>query len=296
MATVTELASSRPTGRDSNGKRVATRVFLVDMAPDAVLASPPDTLPIPGFSTYPSDGSLICDSLKADYRDGSVGWSEVRAEYSNDRSATFGGSEPVNPTDPMFRSWSVDWRVVDQGIPYWVRNPARYAWTNTATNPPTESFITGYELEDFGVKEVHQIVVRRSVVTAFDSTEYERIGAQVNTLHRIGAKWYLYSSGSVEETNDGKWRVEHVWQFDPGTPNAFRQSTAEIGWPKDLTCVVPGMYPGILYARPPFHGIIPSPGIYDPGPPPFIGPPRFTAVPGYAAPDPGGWQTLPGMP
>jgi hypothetical protein len=294
MATVTERISSRGTGKDRNNKRLGTRVFIVDLPPDAVNQNPPPGLPIPGFDTFPTDPTLICDNIRADYLDGSTNHSEVRAEYTNDRSGTFGGGAPLDPTAPGFRSWSVDWRVVQTEIPYWVKSPARYSWSNPANQ--TETFITGYEIEQFATREVFETIVRRSVVESFVTADYEKIGSQVNTLHQIGSRVYLYSSGSVEETSPGKWKVEHVWEYDPGTPNNFRPSGPEVGWPQALTSIIPIVSPGVQFARPPYHGVVPTPGIYDPGPPPFVGPPRFAAVPLYAAPTPFGWQTLPGMP
>lgn len=296
MATVIERVSSRSTGRDRLNKRIGTQIFIVDLPPNTVMQTPPAGLPIPAFSTFPGDTSLICDNIVADWEPGSVGYSEVRATFTNDRSGTFGGSSPVDPTDPAYRSWSVDFRVVNQNMPYAVRNPFRYAWTNTATTPPTESYITGYEIEQFNYREVHEIIVRRTVVTAFETAQYENIGGQVNTLHKIGDRWYLYSSGSVEELTPGRWKVEHIWQYDPGTPNDFRVSTADLIFPEDQVSQIPGVLPGVLYARPPYHGIVPVPGLYDPGPPPLIGPPSFRAVPEYAVVNLNGWQSLPGMP
>lgn len=273
-----EQFETRPIGWDRNGKLRGTRVFLVDGEPPTAKNDP--NLP-PTGSEFPGYPALTLDSYEAVRF--SPTQSKVTGAYTSDKSGTFGGSTPPpDPVDPFFASWSLDFRFYDQAIPFVQVDSAKHSYVDVRTNPPTEKQITGYTESEEVHTESRMVATKRVVIAAaFGQTQIAQIKALNGTIVQIGVDFYRFSVGQVEETGPALWSTSYTFEGDNGTPDIYT-NTATLKWPKAMRSVIAGVYPDTDYARPPFHKIVTEPGVYDPGPPPYIGPPRFVAVPMYA--------------
>jgi hypothetical protein len=305
MPTVTELLESRSTAKVGTARQ-ASRVFIVDLPPDAVLLSPPPGLPIPVFDTFPGDATLRCTGIRADFYGGYIAGStnqasKVIADYA-DRTA--GNLVPPNPGSPGFASWSVSHDRQTISIPGVRIDPEGYVWSDPTTNQSRTS--TKYERIEDQHSAPFQVIVMRCNVENFTTQHHEIMSNQTGTLHRIGSRWYQYEAGPCEQITDGDqtvpgvWTAEHRWIYDRGTIGI--PSTADVKWPslfptelRDEFGSQVTMYPGQMWARPPFHGTYIDLRITRNPPTYFKVLPTTVALSSQFGPGMG-WRLLPGMP
>lgn len=284
----TEQLQSRSIGWDDNDVLRGTRIWLVDGAPPTAKNDP--ELPATG-TEFPGFPELKLDLLEATYF--SPTQSRVTGTYTTDGSGTYNGT---NPTSPTYASWAVDVRTYDQTIPYFQVDPVRYSYTDVRGATPVERFITGYHIDEEVHTETRVTISRRVIISSsFGIQQLDAISSLSNSLIKadaLGQRIWRFIAGPVEEVSPGRWQTTYTFEDDPGTPNIFPVS-ATLKWPRNLRSVIPNVYTGVDYARPPFHKVVVEPGPYDPGPPPFIGEPRFVPIPLYPARF-GAHETLPG--
>jgi hypothetical protein len=295
MATVSELIESRSVGRDRDNRVLCTRTFLVDLPPDQVMAAPPAELPVPGISTFLGNTKLVCDRIEADYWANSVGDSIVTASYTTDRSGTLGG---VNPNAADFRSWSVEQHSLMQRIPYAAFDDRAWEYVT----PTGVEFVGAWVANEITSEETRMVITRRTTTPSMDPDDFSLIQSLLNTIQVIGGEPYLFHAARSDQVQADLWQVEYVFHRDLGTPNIFPNyapSLGQHGWyPIGLANQIAGAPIGGVFARPPYHAVagVPWPSsVSSPFPAGHPLPPMFIPIAQKAAPNPTGWQNLPGF-
>jgi hypothetical protein len=283
----TELIFSGDVKVEPNGRESATRVWYVPMRQPAALA---ELGLIPNETTHPQYPSLIVRSITSQYLPNSAGESLVTAEYDNGRGNA--SLNPVNPTATDFRSWSIEYRIVEVPIPYWIHDPAAHQYPGE-TGPVT---IDTWPIQMWKHKERRTIIRYRTVIMEMNPGVIAAIGDQNDHLHLIGGRWYKFECGTIDEQETGRWAVTYSWERDHGTPDGiFGPQQVGYLFPSSNVSRLEEVYPNVPFTRPPFHDLIPLPGDWSPGPPPFIEPPHINNPVPNAIPNANGWQNLPGV-
>lgn len=283
MATeVREIKESRESNDqgDTGIVKSTTRVFQVDTTQDQALGT--TGVPLPG-EALPWDATQSVSARTARYETGSKTTSRVWITYSTSGGTTWGGT---NPADPNFKSWTLSYYDTEVSIPYAYRNPFAFRYRNGAG---TSVSLDTYPVTSETHWESRKKFIRRVRITNFYIAQWETVGAQANNLHKIGAFWYKFSIGDIQEVARNVWDVTYTWEYDPGTPNIF-PSDSQVHFPINQ---VSTLYAVTQYARPPFTSIYVIPG-YDSGPPPTPFWPTFKNKLDFAV-FPTGWTSLPGM-
>lgn len=282
--TVRELIESRASN-DQIGERGTVRVFQVDATQDLALTA--DALPKLS-DKLPWDTGQIVTARSADREGNSVATSRVMVRYSS--SGKWGG---INPADVTYRGWKIGIRRIAQAIPYAIRNPYQYQYTD---DQQVTQFITSYPIHQDLHPETRERYVRQVRINAFDvSTVVNTIRNQTNKLHKIYGLWYLFEAPDIEEVARNVWDVQYSWEFDTGTPDVFTD-TADMVFPHILTpswIANPIYYPEATMARPPYHQVATIPILNTTTNRPFW--PQFVGNCAYDRFFPSGYLGFPGF-
>lgn len=258
MPEARELKDSR-SNREEDGRLSHVRVFHADVTPDqlaSVTFLPVLGEPLPYSNPNPLR-PIIAYNISADYESGSNNLTRITVAYSDD-PPTWGGH---NPADAFFKSWSLSYYRVAQPIPYAIRDQRSFSYINSQTGVRTN--VLSYPIMGDSYWESRTKFIRRVRVVNFagpgNSANWEAVGERNNTLHKIYNKWYLFTVGDIIESARNTWDLSYAWEWDPGTPNVFSNTDPDVRYPFNMQSIVPGVYTGDSFARPPFHEIVTIP-------------------------------------
>jgi hypothetical protein len=288
-----EQRASRSVARDGRGairgRMVWKSIGGLSASTADIVEKPEDYPPLLAYNTsHPDHNAAILDSYDVS-RDGTE--LLVTANFSSDRSYTF--REQVDPyaTSP-FRGWAGSVTTETVKIPF-----SRRAQVEVTSGTTTDT-VDYWELQEIDVLTAMRVHRRDVVVTDIEAA-IAAMEAQHNKLHRIpnqtNGRWYRFESGGYEQGEGGvatKWIVHYSWIYDPGhTSVAFNLGNDDIDLPPTtFSALVPAMYPGVEWLRPPFHQVIPIPfGVGQPFYYDLLLPYDVGGTNGN------GWTTLPGL-
>lgn len=322
----TELFDGARAGStDVSGRHERQRFFLVTAPPDAALLEP--TLPALG-SGYPASNALKLDRFDvAHTADGSQ--SIVTANYTNNRSARL--PPRIDDSLPNFKSWSVDISTQERVIPsVWESfiTPVGAAGGSgyTAQYEVDEKLkvfenVVVYQREvtltSLDAQVIAAIVAQNNAIHVIEGRPLLYKAAPI--IPSEGTR----TAGFNAEPE--VWTTVHTWFADPGTPEIKVTMEDEPGsptaqrvpapnprpfpiggqppdvtywwWPKahlnGLNVLIPNFNDTAMYARSPFHIIVPQISALDPD----IGRAdvQFDELLPFRI-DPNGYQSLPGNP
>lgn len=295
MAEVIRLNEPHEYQIDVHDAEVDTLAYLVkDADPAAALKVP--GVPLPG-SEHPDRPGVFCDSIAVSVYPGSATSTLIRASYSRDRRASFGGPGRPNPAAPLYASWSVSSKIVIQDIPYAIYDPRAYVIPVPHGNDP--QLVPAWTMERHQHEETRTVIRRVVNVRGFDISQFAQLAlSQVNTLHVIGGTVYVFTSARIEQADDQTPPtavIEYEWEHDAGTPSisAPPPAASRQSWPGGLFNQIPNVPISGGWTRPPYHAVsyimLGEGPIFDPPQPPW-----WIAVPMYTAPNPDGYMSLPG--
>ncbi len=277
---VSEIKESRETRTESGGRKTTTRVFHINVPQDIAL----DQTGIPqDDEALPWDSSQTAFSRVASYQTGSVNYSRVVVTYSND-PPTWGGG---NPGDITFKGWNISYYRISQAIPYAIRDPRGYRWTD-ATG--ASQAITTYPVQYTNHLEARKRFIRHVRISNLTAAQWEPIGNLSNSLMKINNRWYLFTLGDLQEVARNVWDTSYTFEYDPGTPSGVFPIDDDYDFPDGLAAVRPpgGFGTATFWTRPPYHEVRLIPGYFNNAPTW----PVWRAICAYTV-NQNGWQLLP---
>lgn len=236
----------------ATGHSRARRTFMVDVAPkliprDGSLAG------LPGINDpHPDIPGAIVDRVIAGVMDGLSAWSRVEILYSSDRQFQF-PTPPLDPSQPGFKSWSMDFITVTTEIPI-AKKIMRTVPQPNGGAPQTQT-TWAYNQPDTNLKVLETRIIYRYRLAldlsspGFPQPNWAAIGANNNKLNSISGSVYRFESGTWTQTTPTSWEGSYSWEYDGGTkaPDVVNATPVESG----TIIVPPGTAGGSLF-RPPF--------------------------------------------
>jgi hypothetical protein len=207
---VTEVSQNHAV--DSRGRRSGNRTYRVSGVAPAALRENPSTygLPSPGstWEGMTADSITISTAPVASTAyDASVNYSdngawrfpERRDESAGDFATESGGTYSEELMLPMY------WRVVYESPP------------PVPGNPPIETI--AWQPIEKPISENRERFVRRVTVQGIDlGAAKAGFRSQLNKIHTIGGRNYLFVGATYSERDAGVFDFEYSWEYDPGTP------------------------------------------------------------------------------
>jgi len=285
MANAYELRPGSQPRADYKGSRTASRRFLVDVTPDLV---PLDgsIVGLPAInSSHPTIPGARADLIEASEVPGKKDWAYADVLYSTERKFGF-PKQPIATNELTFKSWGMEPLTVDRAIP--VAKKITRSVPSPSGGAPTTVTTWGYG-PDFTVSyfETVPIVIRKVVLSTFDSSIWNAIIEQNNKIHVLpDGLPYRFEAGAITQTTATAWETTYSWYGDTGSVapkliNPANLNNADIIYP-------PGL-PGFFYSRSAF-------GVWQVVHNPLNPWPKFIETFPYDDDTPGGWSTLPGDP
>lgn len=283
MPVIRDIFLPEPLSRNARGDETRKRKMLVQHDRGA------DPLQEPGvprpFEPYQVGSRLRADDFSVELaNDDLTTDSIVTVTYTTDSRFSLPPPAPL-PGEPEFLG--VGWDTQDDviAIPSFVAADRAYQRVDPVTGPYVARGIE-WVAEPYEARITYQVVERTVLVAVADRaaarTLLLTLRARHLKYHFFDATFWLFKVRSARQSAVGEYRIDYLWQSDPGTP-AIGASTA--------SRIVPGI------DRPPFwrYVVIPSvaPSPADPFPAPYI---DVEPNDGAGMNDFDGWRTLPGDP
>jgi hypothetical protein len=247
---------SQNLGSDARGRRTGSRTYRVYGVAPAALRSNPSAhgMPAPGsqWEDMTADSLTIATSPTAstayeatlNYSDnGQFRFPENRDETAETFATSSGGTFDETVDLPLYERRTIT-------VPTLPGDPAIGGYRWVAVKKPITEKRTRY--------------IRRVIVSSVDlAGAIAAFEGQVNNLHTIGGRRYLFIGATFSERDAGVFDFEYTWESDKGTPfpdgaasfaegPAFPGPYTEFGDPW-----TPAEGP-TAYARPPYSAVEPA--------------------------------------
>ena len=285
MATAYELRPGSTPRGDYKGARAASRRFLVDVAPDAIVFDG-SISGLPAVNTpHPSIPGALADTLETSAVEGRKDMAYVDVLYSTDRRYGFPKS-PVETSEFGFKSWGMEYQTVTREVPLAKRIKVTIPSPSGGAAIEKQIWAYGpdYVLTHF---ETVPVITRQVVLDGFDWFVWNAILIQNNNIHVLpDGLPYRFEAGAITQTTATSWETTYTWYGDRGTfaPNLMNGpnlNVADIIYPPGLA--------SFPYSRLPF-------GVWQVVNSDTTPWPKFIETFPYDDSHPTGWTTLPGDP